>query len=175
METNMPLDNQAELFYWVNENDQVLGSISRKAAHADRSKIHRSVFIILQNDQQEVLLQKRSLKKDTHPGKWTVAASGHVTFGQTYDEAAYRELAEEIGVHGVELKLVKKHYFAMQNEQEIASIYTGHFNEIPTNIDADEVSEVRWLTLSQLQEWFSKDALTPMAGKLLVLLGYIKN
>ena len=45
-----------------------------------------------------IYLQKRSFEKSEHPGKWDSSASGHVDSGETYQEAAARELEEEIGV-----------------------------------------------------------------------------
>ena len=43
----MPLDDQSELFYWVDENDQVISSITRAEAHSGTNKIHRGVGIFI--------------------------------------------------------------------------------------------------------------------------------
>ena len=43
-------------------------------------------------------MQKRSETKDTDPLYWDASSSGHVVSGSTYDEAAKRELKEELGV-----------------------------------------------------------------------------
>jgi isopentenyldiphosphate isomerase len=45
----------------------------------------------------EVVLQRRSLEKDTFAGCWDAAAAGHWRFGETAEEAA-REIAEELGL-----------------------------------------------------------------------------
>lgn len=171
----MPLDNHAELFYLVDENDNVLGSIPRGEAHKDRTKIHRSVSIVLINDQGQVLLQKRSIKKDIDPEKWTVSASGHLTFGQGYEDAAYRELAEEIGVTDVHLELKLKKLFPLEREQEIASIYVATYNDHPTKLDPDEVTEVMWVTVAELEKLHSEQQLTLMAGMVLESLGLLKK
>lgn len=47
-----------------------------------------------------VLLARRALEPEK--GKWTVPG-GHVDKGETFDEAAPRELEEETGISGVEL------------------------------------------------------------------------
>ncbi|HEX8969772.1 MAG TPA: NUDIX domain-containing protein, partial [Chloroflexota bacterium] len=52
---------------------------------------------ILRRDGQEMVLQRRSLLKDTYPGCWDAAAAGHWRFGETPPEAA-REIAEELGL-----------------------------------------------------------------------------
>ncbi len=79
----MPHDNQEELFTHVDSNDNVLGSVTRRQAHQDPTLIHRAVDVLVFNDQNEILLQKRSHHKDTNPGTWTISASGHVTYPQT--------------------------------------------------------------------------------------------
>jgi isopentenyldiphosphate isomerase len=45
-----------------------------------------------------VFLQRRSMAKDSAPGRWCASCSGHLDAGEDYDQAAVRELAEEIGV-----------------------------------------------------------------------------
>ena len=52
---------------------------------------------IVRGGGQRVLLQQRSLRKDTFPGCWDAAAAGHWRFGESAAEAA-REIAEELGV-----------------------------------------------------------------------------
>ncbi len=46
----------------------------------------------------EVFLQKRSMAKDMSPGLWDSSCSGHLDAGEAYDNAAWRELEEELGV-----------------------------------------------------------------------------
>ena len=48
-------------------------------------------------------MHRRSDAKDLWPGRWDLAVGGVVTAGERYDDAAARELAEEVGVTGVPL------------------------------------------------------------------------
>ena len=118
----MPYDDQTELFYLVDKNDKVLGFTARKQAHKDRSKIHRSVDVVATNSSKQILLQKRSKHKDTFPGFWTISASGHVTYGQTYEQAAKREIEEELGIHPP-LRYVAKELYDMGINR--ASLFPG--------------------------------------------------
>jgi isopentenyldiphosphate isomerase len=52
---------------------------------------------VLRRGGQEVVLQQRSLLKDTFPGCWDAAAAGHWRFGESPAEAA-REIGEELGI-----------------------------------------------------------------------------
>jgi isopentenyldiphosphate isomerase len=52
---------------------------------------------ILRDAGRQVVLQRRSLLKDTFAGLWDAAAAGHWRFGESAAEAA-REIAEELGI-----------------------------------------------------------------------------
>jgi isopentenyl-diphosphate delta-isomerase len=86
-----------EFFDIVNARDEVVGRASRSETHA-RGLWHRAVHVLVFDRAGRVFLQKRSLRKDTAPGCWDSSCSGHVDAGEDYDQAAVRELAEEIGI-----------------------------------------------------------------------------
>ena len=50
------------------------------------------------NDKKELLLQKRSATKKSHPNFWDISGVGHIRAGETVIEGAIRELKEELGV-----------------------------------------------------------------------------
>ena len=52
----------------------------------------------LRKDKYEVLLQKRSMQKDSNPGEYDVSAAGHVASGDTALNTAVREIKEELGL-----------------------------------------------------------------------------
>jgi len=168
----MPLDDQTELFYLVDEQDNVLGSIPRADAHANKSNIHRAVDIALLNDRGEVLLQKRSEHKDTYPNHWTISASGHVTFGQSYLEAAHRELKEELGIIAA-LTFVKKELYKASNETEYSVIYTAKYNMTPKDFDRDEISEVKWVPIKELSNFVKKNPVSEGGKMTLEFMGWI--
>ncbi|MCA1645563.1 MAG: NUDIX domain-containing protein [Chloroflexi bacterium] len=72
-------------------------SSPRAAVHLDGDWHQAFQCWILRRGGQEVVLQRRSLVKDTFPGCWDAAAAGHWRFGETAAEAA-REVAEELGL-----------------------------------------------------------------------------
>src|SRR5882672_1749826 len=89
-----------EIFDVVNERDEVIGHETRSEVHR-RGLLHRAAHVLVFNSRGQVLLQKRSMKKDRQPGVWDSSASGHVDRGEDYDHCAVRELDEEIGLSPV--------------------------------------------------------------------------
>jgi isopentenyl-diphosphate delta-isomerase len=70
---------------------------TRKQVHAE-GLWHRVVGLWLYTKDGKILLQRRSKFKDTNPGKWTISVAGHVTSGQTVEEAVLSEAREELGI-----------------------------------------------------------------------------
>jgi len=87
----------AERFPVVDENDRQIGTSSRLEVHENNFR-HRAVHILIFNHSGEILLQKRSPRKDRHPLLWDSSAAGHVEANEDYDEAAVRELMEELAL-----------------------------------------------------------------------------
>jgi isopentenyldiphosphate isomerase len=70
----------------------------RAAIHVD-GDWHQAFhcWILRPGAEVEIVLQRRSLEKDTYPGCWDAAAAGHWRFGESAEEAA-REISEELGL-----------------------------------------------------------------------------
>lgn len=74
----------------------------------ERSLVHRDgdlhgtshIWLVRKNTENawEVLLQKRSACKDSHPGEYDISSAGHLPAGQDFLESALRELEEELGI-----------------------------------------------------------------------------
>ena len=69
-----------EYFDVLDELGNKTGEIKeREQVHKD-GNWHRAVHIWIINDLCEILLQKRSLKKENHPNMWHVSCAGHIVF-----------------------------------------------------------------------------------------------
>ena len=90
-------DPQDELIEVVDEHDEPVLVVS--ALEARRQKLRRRVILVLLHDAQgRLYLQRRGEQKSAYPGAWDVSASGHVRAGEAREDAARRELYEELGV-----------------------------------------------------------------------------
>lgn len=80
-----------EKVLWVDENDNVLGEVERGKAHRE-GILHRIAVIYLTRPDGTILIQERVSGRLDH------SAAGHVDIGESYLDAAKRELKEELGV-----------------------------------------------------------------------------
>ncbi|GIW40192.1 MAG: putative Nudix hydrolase [Candidatus Binatia bacterium] len=87
----------------VDEEDRVVGRVSREEMRRRKLR-HRAVYVFVFRPEGTVFVHRRTSTKDIYPGCYDVAVGGVVSSGESYDEAARRELAEELGVSGAELE-----------------------------------------------------------------------
>ena len=117
-------DDAAELFPVLDAEGHEIGSAPRAVCHADPSLIHPSVHVVVITA-DGCLWQLRGYGKDSAPGHWDHACSGHVALGEDALTAAVRELAEEIGVvvEAGALAQVAQVLCELGNETELTTVF----------------------------------------------------
>ncbi len=141
-----------EIFDVVNDEDEVIDRMARSEVHR-LGLTHRAVHILVFNRRGEVFLQKRSLLKDRQPGLWDSSSSGHVDAGEDYDASAIRELGEELGlVPDKAPERLFKLKASPETDQEHLWIYRCE-SEGPFVLQAEEISEGRWLAVEEINRW----------------------
>lgn len=85
-------------YFDVRNEDGTLTGIQKERSliHTD-GDYHGSVHIWVVRG-TDTLLQKRALDKDSFPGRYDIACTGHVDAGEDFIDAAVRELKEELGL-----------------------------------------------------------------------------
>lgn len=161
----------------VDDEDNEIGTDTRENCHAGSGKRHRAYTVFLFHN-GKVLLQRRSSNKLLWPGAWDVSYTSHVYPGETYQQAAARKAAQELGARVPDLTDVHSFvYFAPQGknaENEFCRVLVGEFDgEVDPN--AEEMSAVRWATLAEAEADLSKnpDSYTPWFK--LSFEGFLKN
>lgn len=139
----------------VDENDQVIGTRTRGELHRLGLR-HRAVHILVFNSRNELFLQKRSARKDINPGLWDTSAAGHVDLGESYDEAAQRELNEELGVDDAPpLQPIFKLPSSPETGWEFIQVYTVK-HDGPFRLNVDEITEGHWISVAELDDWIEQ-------------------
>lgn len=145
----------AEVFDVVDARDSVLFQASRASVHKEKL-FHRAIHVFVFNSAGQLYLQRRSMTKDTAPGKWVSSCSGHVDAGENYDAAALRELGEEIGLYEPEtMERVFKEAPCRQTGYEFVWVYKCQA-EGPFVLDPVEVSEGQWIDIAHLNNWLKE-------------------
>lgn len=154
----MEAQNPNEIFDIVDANDCVIGQATRAEVHA-KKLFHRAVHILIFTPGGNVILQRRSLDKDTCPGLLSSSCAGHVDSGESYDFAAIRELEEELGIAGCcgkHLEFVGTQTPSAGNGFEFVRIYAmRHFTGILHPNEA-EISRLELFSPGKLELAISK-------------------
>ena len=144
-----------EMFDIVDENNELTGEQKpRSVVHGEMKDWHRITGIYIINDKKEILCQKRSIHKDANPGMWQPNFGGHVKAGQTFDENAIQELAEELGLQINISQLTKKSIYKNNNFKHIGQRYILRLNKdiVDMSNNDGEVEELAWLSLEELDK-----------------------
>jgi 8-oxo-dGTP pyrophosphatase MutT (NUDIX family) len=89
---------------------RVVGTAPRAQMRAENLP-HGATAVIVRRPTGEVFVHRRADTKDIWPGRHDCAAGGVLQAGEDPDEAAARELAEELGIEGpVLVPLVQRWY-----------------------------------------------------------------
>lgn len=110
-----------ELIDVLDENGNKTGEILTREQIHRKGLCHRMVVIAIIDTQGNILMQQRSKNKAKNPGKWDVAAAGHVSSGQTSTEAAIRETLEEVGITVNEEEL--EYVLTYKNKENVEEDY----------------------------------------------------
>lgn len=169
-----------ELFEIIDDaTGAVIGTAPRKRCHGDPSLIHRSVHVVVYStDGKSILLQKRKMTKDIQPGKWDTAVGGHLMVGESYEQAAAREMGEELGIHEKD-QLRFLFDFKVRNEIESENIrvfsiaYDGPF--FPQESELDGVEFFTITALKQRLNSGNTDDFTPLLCRELAMLPEIEH
>jgi isopentenyldiphosphate isomerase len=87
-----------ELLQLVDREGNPLGRALRSECHGNPHLIQEVVHLHLFDRSGRMYLQKRGADKDRFPGRWDTSVGGHVSPGESPDQAILREAAEELGL-----------------------------------------------------------------------------
>lgn len=111
---------------------------------------------VIYDPQKGFLLGKRSQKEDTVPGLWSLPAGKLETGGPAHDvleNNLRKEIREEIGVEVADLKYFDSHMWTDKDPYKITIVFTTQIaSSEPKAMDPEEVSEVRWFKLDEIEK-----------------------
>ncbi len=140
----------------VDSAGNVIGLAERSVIHNNPGLIHRVVHVLVFNNKGELLLQKRSQKKDVAPGKWDTSVGGHINPAEDVLAAAKREMEEELGIKGGELHYLYRYLFSNHRESELVTTYSSvHDSDVVFN--REEIDEVAFWDIPSIKKNLGKN------------------
>jgi isopentenyldiphosphate isomerase len=149
------MDPADEIVDVVDEDDRVVTTATRRDVRR-RALLHRCTYVLLRNAAGEVLVHRRTDTKDVFPGAYDVFSGGVCAAGESYDDCARREVAEEFGVVGAHLTFLFRHRYRGPDGQAWGAVYEGRWD----GATRPQENEVAW------QAWVTSDQLDRMLGEL---------
>lgn len=149
-----------EYFPLVNEEGKTIGKATRKECHSGSKMLHPVVHLHIFNDNGDLYLQKRSIRKDIQPGKWDTAVGGHIDYGESVEEALRREVREELGVTDFSPIMITSYIFESAIEKELVNTFRTVYNG-PFNPDPEELDGGRFWAIDEILESIGKGIFTP--------------
>ncbi len=135
----------------VDKEGNVIGLAERSELHRNPNLVHRVVHVLVFNNDGELLLQKRSARKDVAPGKWDTSVGGHIGPGEDVVSAARREMEEELGIKGCELRYLYRYLFSNKRESELVNTFSCiHGGAV--NFNREEIDEVAFWGIEKIKE-----------------------
>lgn len=150
-----------KMFDVYTKEGEFLGTRPASICKSDNPGFYYKVVrIILLNEDNEILIQKRSSNVKYCPLKWELSASGHVDRGENELEAAIRETKEEIGVslNANNMKLIHTSI----NRNALTYTYIARIkNSTEFTLQKEEVVEVKYVSLYEFKNIIYTDEFTP--------------
>ncbi len=140
------------------------GIIKRKSEIKKDGDYHRAISVLIINDNNEILMQKRSQNKKFYPNLWSLFVKGHIQSKEDPISACIREIKEELGIIVREEEL--KYLYTIKEEKRENDYIENIFFDtyiLKKNIDLkkviiekDELSDVKYITVSKVLKLIKK-------------------
>ncbi len=137
----------------VDENDNEIGNEYMMDA-IKKGMVRRAARVYVFNESGQLLVQQRS-KNVLKPLMLDQSAAGHVDIGETYEQAAYRELQEELGLSSVDLELVEISFRTTDFYNAIYKVTIPDDTDI--KYDPEELHAVLWYDTDKLSKDMEED------------------
>ena len=149
-----------ELWDVYDKDKQLTGKVVQRSFNQPFSdgEYGLSVHVIIFNDNNEILIQKRQSTKEIFPNLWDLTCGGHVLHGENSQEAISRELSEELGLNldfsddAPIITLTTPHhideyYFVQGIEVDINNL----------KLDSNEVQNVTWANKDEVLQLINEN------------------
>jgi isopentenyldiphosphate isomerase len=147
------MDEIVDLYAPGDLDGRVTGTAPRSRMRLENLP-HAATKVLLRDDRGRVYVHRRTDTKDHYPGLHDVWAGGVLQAGETPDEGAPRELAEELGVRDCELHPLFRVWYTDERTSYLACAFEAFYDPArhgPIVHQPEEVADGWWMPWEQLQ------------------------
>lgn len=157
-----------EMLDVIREDGSRTGIIKERGVVHREGALHATahIWIVRKNDKSgyDILLQKRSADKDSHPECYDISSAGHVSAGDEVLTSALRELREELGIAACaqdlrEIGIRNINYQGIfygkpfrDRQRSIVYLYEKPVAIEKLNLQESEIESVMWLDYQEALE-----------------------
>ncbi len=160
-----------EIVVIVDGDNNIIGTEPRSKMRKEGLR-HRATFILVFSSDGELFVQKRTRTKDVYPGYYDVVTGGVVLKGENYEESAYRELQEELGVKETVLSFLFDFYFVDPKNRVWGRVYKC-VADGPFVLQEEEVESGAFYSIEKIKRMSKHEPFTP--DGLYVLQRFLKG
>ena len=172
------VDMMSEEVILVDAQDNQLGSMSKVDAHRGDGVLHRAFSILVFDEKDRLLIQRRASHKITFPNVWANTVCSHPLsipndsddsiMGHGSKIAAIRKMEQEMGIIAGAIPIEDIHFITrMLYRARADEIWVEHeldhilFARVHSSIEfqanPNEISETYWVTETELRDWLAED------------------
>jgi len=137
----------------VDRSGAVVGSAERSVVRRD-NLLHAATAVLVRDPTGRIYVHRRSPDKDWAPGAHDAAAGGVLTDGEEPLASAHRELAEELGITGADLRALGVSVFEDDTTRCVEHCFETTWDGPVEHADG-EVVWGAWMTLPELAQHLS--------------------
>jgi isopentenyl-diphosphate delta-isomerase len=144
----------------LDEDGKKTGQITTRTPAHKRSLRHGVIHLWVYNSKGQLLMQKRHPKKSVWPNAWDPTVAGHISAGESPEDAVVKEATEELGlrINSKEIKLLGKFKFSEEMSEWVNKTFIfTYIAQKDVEIDdlvfeQNEVSGARWINVDELEK-----------------------
>lgn len=148
-----------ELLDIVDEFDQVICVMTRSQAYAENKLSSlRAVWLLIKNQDGKFWIPRRSVTKSSSPNSLDGSTVGHVSSGETYEQAMIREVAEELNfdISRMEYRSIGKLTPQTGSVSFIEIFELQVSNDFVIDYNKNDFSEYSWLLPEEIIQKFDE-------------------
>lgn len=171
MALSNPVQKPDEMVQLVDEDGHDLGAAPRWQVRKE-NLLHRASAVIIFNSQGEVFVQKRVSFKETFPGYYDCCPGGVCGSDETVSENAIKEIHEEMGIVGAELRHQFDYLHISAGLQYWGSLFSCIWDG-PLRLQPQEVESGMFMSMQDLKQLLHTGAVCPDSVQ--AMLQYLKQ